>query len=103
MVNPTASETTHATRPAPYPMITPSSTAALAAKGAIAVAKAATAATFGFPSTVASAFGMIAGALKVGRVLCGVEKADTHAMMAAKRKASWKVFMFSGVYALLMR
>lgn len=47
MANPTASETTHATNPAPYPIIVPSSTvAALAAKGAIAVAKAATAAAF---------------------------------------------------------
>ena len=46
---PTANETTHATKPAPYPIMVDSSTtvfSACAANGAIAVAKAATAAVF---------------------------------------------------------
>ncbi len=84
--NPTARETTHATSPAPYPITVASSTsAALAANGAIAVAKAATAAAFLF-STLASE--IAAGALKVGLVFGeGVEKAEVHATTAARIRA----------------
>ena len=88
MENPTARETTQATRPAPYPITVASSTsAAWAAKGAMAVAKAATAAVLELDSTLASATGITAGALKAGLVLEGVEKADVHATRAAKRRA----------------
>merc|ERR1719330_986013 len=53
MENPTARETTQATRPAPYPITVASSTsAAWAAKGAMAVAKAATAALLELDSTL---------------------------------------------------
>ena len=94
MENPTASETTQATSPAPYPIMVPSSTVvAWAARGAMAVAKAAIAAAFGLNSTLASVSGITTGALNAGLVLDGVEKAEQHAMMAAKKKASWKVFM----------
>lgn len=55
------------------------------------MAKAAIAAAFG--ATLASAAGITAGALNAGLVLWGVENAEAHAMMAAKRKVIWKVFM----------
>lgn len=86
MENPTARETTQATSPAPYPITVASSTsAALAANGAMAVAKAATAAAFLF-STLASE--ITAGALKAGLVLgVGVLKAEVHATTAAKIRA----------------
>ena len=92
MENPTASETTHATRPAPYPITVASSTSeACAAIGAIAVAKAAIAAAFG--STFASAFGITAGALNAGLVDgFGVENAEAHATIIAKMNAT-EVFM----------
>lgn len=88
MENPTARETTQATRPAPYPITVASSTsAAFAANGAIAVAKAATAAVFLF-STLASE--ITAGALKEALVLgFGVEKAEVHATIAARTRAMY--------------
>ena len=87
MENPTARATTQATRPDPYPITVASSTsAACAANGAIAVAKAATAAVFLF-STLASE--ITAGALKAGLVFgLGVEKAEVHATIAAKIRAT---------------
>lgn len=96
MENPTARETTHATSPAPYPITVASSTsAACAANGAMAVAKAATAAAFLF-STLASAWGITAGCLKAGLLFEGAEKAEVHAITAAKRKAMvWKVFILN--------
>ena len=95
MENPTASETTHATRPAPYPITVASSTsAALAANGAMAVANAATAAVFLF-STLASV--ITAGPLNCLVLGDGVENADAHATTAAKTRAMvWKVFIVAG-------
>jgi hypothetical protein len=96
MENPTARETTHATSPAPYPITVASSTsAAWAAKGAMAVAKAATAAAFLLFSTLASTLGVATClmALVFGE---GVEKAEVHAITAAKKRARvWKVFILN--------
>jgi len=93
-VNPTARDTTQATSPAPYPIIVPSSiSVACAAKGAMAVANAATAAAFWLLAALASTLGTTATGLNV--VLGdGVENADAHATTAAKMNAMvWKVFM----------
>ena len=89
MENPTARETTHATSPAPYPMTVASSTSvAWAAKGAMAVAKAATAAAFFSSLTTNSLFIgallMESADLATGRVAGA--KPETHATAATKRR-----------------
>ena len=85
MENPTARDTTQATSPAPYPITVASSTsAALAANGAIAVANAATAALLS--AALASTFGTTPAGLKEVFGV-GVEKAEAHATTAAKIRA----------------
>ncbi len=97
MANPTARETTQATSPAPYPITTPSSiSAACAAKGAMAVAKAATAAALESLRGEASlSLGRAAKGLAAGRAVCETgAKAVAQATMAARIKI-WQFFILN--------
>merc|ERR1719273_1308668 len=105
MANPTASETTQATSPAPYPITTPSSTsAAWAAKGAMAVAKAATAAAFWSFTEVSDSLGTAARGLTArteGDRVVGATgaKAVVTATMAARRRATvWQLFILNSLW-----
>ena len=94
MAKPTARETTHATSPAPYPIIVPSSTsAACAAKGAMAVAKAATAAALLSLVSLMGSGSLLAarGFTADERVATGV-KAEAQATIRAIRR-TLKVFI----------
>jgi len=100
MANPTASETTHATSPAPYPIMTPSSiSVAWAAKGAMAVANAAIAAAF-LLSEVSESLGTAASALTAltdGARVVGATgaNAEAQATRATSRMATvWQFFIF---------
>jgi len=95
MANPTARETTQATSPAPYPITTPSSiSAAWAAKGAMAVAKAATAAALlSLRGEASLSLGRAAKGLAAGRAVCETgAKAEAHATMAARTRI-WQFFI----------